>query len=405
MMGGLCSPSLHAQEEPAAPPQPAELPPIMGALYFDIWTLEKEVILRPIALQPLLELGLEPDTPLDAARRKEISDKVTAFLTGRCPLTVDGELLSFEADRANFIVPDPANFIPIEDEAVIPASEATLSVVFVAPLPTLDGTVNLNWDVFTEAGDPVRVVAVDIVGSRVFQVDPAKQAFSVLGRFPLGAREAPEPPPAPVSSGTNLPWLSILLGLIAIPVAVRIIRAEKRSAGPVILLVVLVATAAVAQKFVTMPLAGGGDEQVAAEQSEVIVDRLLRGVYHAFDYRDESKRYDVLDRVAGGDALTDIYLEVSRTLEQRQQDGARVRVHDIRIEKAEPTPLDDRRGFSTECDWEVTGKVGHWGHFHDRTNLYRARLTIEPLGDEWKITGLSLLTRDRQTTDVPEPAS
>lgn len=379
-----------------------EVPPILGALYLDPWTIEKEFIVNPLALQGQVDLGLEPGATIDGPRRAEIAAQLTEFLKGHCPLTVDGELLPFEADRAQFIEPDPANYVPIEEDAVIAVEEATLSVVFVAPLPSLDGAINLRWDLFAEGAETVRVVVVDIVGSRVFEVAESKPSFSVLGRFPVGAREAPEPPPAPASPARQLPWLSILLGLCAVPVAVLIVRSEQKRGGLVVVLVVLIASAAAAQKFVTIPIAGGEPEAVDADKSTLIVDRLLRGVYHAFGFRDESKRYDVLDRVAGGDALTAIYLEVSRTLEQRQQDGSRVRVHDLQVREAEPTALDAGRGFSTECDWEVSGKVGHWGHFHDRTNRYRARLTVEPLGESWKITGLTLLTRDRQVDEDPD---
>ena len=88
-------------------------------------------------------------------------------------------------------------------------------------------------------------------------------------------------------------------------------------------------------------------------------------------------------------------------LESRQRDGARVRVNNLRVERSRPGPLDDRLGFEAECSWEVSGRVGHWGHFHDRTNLYRATFVVEPIEDTWKITGLTLHSRDRDTDSSP----
>ena len=41
------------------------------------------------------------------------------------------------------------------------------------------------------------------------------------------------------------------------------------------------------------------------------------------------------------------------------------------------------------------GSVGHWGHVHQRTNQYQARLTVEAVGDRWKITALDLLQEER----------
>jgi hypothetical protein len=61
----------------------------------------------------------------------------------------------------------------------------------------------------------------------------------------------------------------------------------------------------------------------------------------------------------------------------------------------EPAPLKGDAGFVATCTWTVRGSVGHWGHIHQRTNKYKARITIKPVDGDWKITELQVLQEER----------
>jgi len=41
------------------------------------------------------------------------------------------------------------------------------------------------------------------------------------------------------------------------------------------------------------------------------------------------------------------------------------------------------------------GTVTHWGHTHDRVNRYRARLTVAPVGGQWRLVGMELVSEER----------
>ncbi len=47
------------------------------------------------------------------------------------------------------------------------------------------------------------------------------------------------------------------------------------------------------------------------------------------------------------------------------------------------------------ASWDVYGTVRHWGHVHYRCNTYRARVTLVPSEDYWKLTDLELLDQAR----------
>lgn len=132
-----------------------------------------------------------------------------------------------------------------------------------------------------------------------------------------------------------------------------------------------------------------------SEDAEEVVGALLRNVYVAFDFGEESTIYDALARSVSGELLTQIYLETQQSLELESQGGARVKVKEVRLLDVNPEDLDEEVGFVATCTWNVRGSVGHWGHIHQRTNQYEARLTVKPVDGEWKITDLELLEQQR----------
>ena len=393
---GACG-SLVAQQDTAPPAA------ISGALYFDAWQLEKEFLVSPLALQQWIDLGLTPESRLTKEQREALKPKIGEFLGEKCPATIAGELIPFTLDRLHFIEPNDNEFALIDPEAEVSVADVRISAVFAAPNTNLTEPVLLLWNLFPPGIATVTVNAADVAGTRPFKVSKIAPSITVGGRYELGARDAPKAPPAPPQPTMGIPWLSIILILCAVPVTIRIVRGKKRSPAAVAVLVLLAGGAAAASKFATYPIAHPFPKADVMDEGKGarVLDSLLRGVYHSFDYRDQSEQYDVLAKVVGGDALTDIFLEVRRTLESREKDGARVRVNDLKVEECQPTPLKGRRGFEAECAWEVRGRVGHWGHFHDRTNLYRASFVIEPLAGTWKITGLTLHARDRKPGPTP----
>ena len=129
----------------------------------------------------------------------------------------------------------------------------------------------------------------------------------------------------------------------------------------------------------------------AGEKSRTAVaESLLRNVYRAFDYHDESDIYDALARSASGDLLADLYLKIKRGLIMQEQGGAVARVQSVNVMKTEPLEGGGKSGFAERVTWQVEGTVEHWGHIHLRVNEYSADLKIEPVDGSWKITGLNV---------------
>ena len=392
--------STPGQEKGSAPPA------VSGALYLDAWQIEKEFLVSPLALQQWIDLGLEPDSKIGPGEKEGLKATIGKFLAGKCPVTIQDQALSFTLDRIHFIEPDATEFSLIEPEATVSVRDIRISAIYATPNSDPRQALQVFWDLLPEGSPFVSVKVADAGGTRNFNLTKFNPTLNIRGRYRPGARNPPPPPP-PLPTLTavepvRIPWLSLALIIILFPAGFILFRAKENLLIR-LTLIGLILPAAIVFKGVGIPLPGKTSSMVISDAAAArIMDPLLRGVYHSFNYQNRDQQYEELDKVAGGEALTPIFLEVQRTLQSRERDGSRVRVNDLRIESSKSSPLLQRPGFQTLCEWEVSGRVGHWGHFHDRLNLYRATFVVEPVEQKWKITLLTLY--DRQRTPVPPPA-
>ena len=126
-----------------------------------------------------------------------------------------------------------------------------------------------------------------------------------------------------------------------------------------------------------------------------MVTDLLRNVYQAFDYREESAIYDTLERSVAGNLLTEIYLETQRSLELTNQGGARAKVKSVEMQAIAITAADEPNAFRANATWNVNGSVGHWGHVHIRSNQYQAELLIQAVAGRWRLIDMNVLQEQR----------
>jgi hypothetical protein len=143
---------------------------------------------------------------------------------------------------------------------------------------------------------------------------------------------------------------------------------------------------------------------ITVTEAQPVLQSLLRNTYHAFEQRDESAVYDVLARSISGDLLQRIYLQTTQALALEATDGTRVKVTDLAVDVDGVTPQSDGKGFVAHGQWTAFGRVGHWGHLHQRVNKYKANMTVEAVDGAWKMTGLEVLEEVRDFQKQPPPA-
>ena len=162
------------------------------------------------------------------------------------------------------------------------------------------------------------------------------------------------------------------------------------------LAVALVAVAVILAPMFQVSFGAARAGGITEDDSRAILNSLLKNIYRAFDFRDEEDIYDKLAISVSGDLLEDIYLQHRKSMVIEQAGGAQAQVKEIEIKavQVEKSPeYDSALAFRTQ--WTALGTVGHWGHIHNRQNLYDAILTLTPVGGSWKIIDLELLEEKR----------
>jgi hypothetical protein len=250
----------------------------------------------------------------------------------------------------------------------------------------------MKWDLFTEKMQRVPASAVDQAGPLPTMLEPDYNVLEwenfLKNPYKPALVDIMQPPNSLGKLANWGQWFVLALSLLFLVLAIR--KWQKDGKVPV----------AAFGGFLLLSVAAGWlameshKARMNPEKLQQLVGDLLHNVYRAFDFRGEEVIYDLLARSANGDLLTSIYLETRRGLELANQGGARVKVKDIEVLE---TKLLQSSGqtFDVESRWNVSGSVGHWGHVHQRSNAYHARLQISEVDGAWKLTGLEILQEER----------
>lgn len=366
--------------------------PMSGFIYVEPYEVRKEIIVRPLDLQRWVDLGLEGRATIPVEIQPELTRRAAAFLRDRHKVVIDGQEIAPDLARINFLERTLRTSRVIEPPRELDLYSAILGVIFVYPTERLPQKVTMDWDLFDERIQLVAAASVDQAGSLPVYLEPD---FAVLEwqnflKNPVLPTlvEIRRPPTSIERLLGLLRWLLLPLGIgLAAWLLIGARRGELRR--------VAVASAATAAVVVGIGAFWvGGAATLSDDKSGEVVEGLLHNIYLAFDYRQEERIYDALDRSVTGDLLARIYLETRRGLELANQGGARAKVK--RIELLETSARAGEDGaFVARATWNVHGSVGHWGHVHQRSNGYQAELEIAPVDGVWKLTGLEILDEQR----------
>ena len=365
--------------------------PMTGFIYVEPYEVRKEIIVRPADIQRYVDLGLAGETIIPADRHDKIKQKIVEFLDDYFPVKINGEPVEGTVDRVNFLRRSLRSSVVVDNQD-LELLPSTVGVIYVFPTDGLPQTVEMEWDLFNEKTPTVPAATVDQAGPLPVILEPG---FSTLRwenflKFPElpTLTDLQKPPTVSQSVAGWGRWLLLVLSIVLLAGLLRSLFAKRTLSVP-LLSFSLSALAITVVFFHQHRQVAMNDERLTQ-----LVGDLLHNVYRAFDYRGEEVIYDVLEKSVSGELLTDIYLETQKGLELANQGGARVKVKTTEVNNAELLSRDGNR-LTIESDWKVSGSVGHWGHIHQRTNGYRAKLEISELDGVWKLTGLEILEEQR----------
>ena len=366
--------------------------PMSGFIYVEPYEVRKEIVARPKDLQSWIDLGLSGRQTIPVDIQDELKRTAAEFLREHHVVIIDGEAIAPELARINFLDRSLRTSRVIDPPIELDINSAMLGAIFVYPVvEPLPQRVTMTWDLFNDKIQLIPAASVDQAGALPVYLEPDYAVLewqNFLKNPVLPTLEVIVAPPSTVARVMlYLRWLLLAATLVVLIRLLYALRGEGPGRGAFYGLAgaVLVTAAAIYL---------GQQAVVSDERGQEIVGGLLHNVYRAFDFRDESKIYDVLQQSVEGDLLTQIYLETRRGLELASQGGARAKVKTIELTELTTRPGADA-GFVANATWTVGGAIGHWGHVHQRVNRYKADMRVQPVKGNWKLTGLDILEEER----------
>ncbi len=367
--------------------------PMNVFLYVEPYEVRVEIIMRPLDAQQWVDLGLAGRETITPEMYGTVQGRVADFLAEHLMLVINGEAAEPVLDRVNFLRRTLRKSTVIDPPEELSLFTAQLGVIFIVPRNGLPEEAEVTWDLFSEKIPAVPSAATDEAGPMPSILTPDDnvlrwQNFLLNPTIPtmVGVETPPRPYTRLLSAAG---WLGIAtVVLLALWTRLRFVRTRS-------LPLVQTIVAAVLALMTGLSLYGSRMARVDDTRSGEIVGALLHNVYRSFDYRQEGAIYDALARSMTGDLLTQAYLEIQRSLELRNQGGARVKVNEVDIVACRLRPAGGGIGFVADCRWNVTGSVGHWGHIHQRRNQYSAVVTVRAVDGAWRITDMELISEER----------
>jgi hypothetical protein len=370
---------------------------MMTFLYIEPYEVRHEMLVRVKDMESLLDLGLRDPDWIEEDEFRRVENAIGEFLRRHSNVNIDGVLGKGILDKVNFVQYTRRRTLFLTEPERLSVPSAMLGVVVTYFTEGLPQEVTMEWDLFTDRILQVPAKAIDPAGpfpTYLTPDDPVHTWDNFLKTYRIPTVDAIVVDPAHMPF--QLPALSIVLCLGLLPVGLawrRKIRSGESGKGSLWVGGILVIAALVAYPLVTIDAPGGDSGGLDGEQSEMLVKGLLRNIYRAFDFRNEEDVYDKLAVTVAGDLLTEIYLLNRQSFVVQQAGGAQAKVETVEIKEAAPERAGP--GYLFDTTWSAAGSVGHWGHFHYRTNRYRALITAVPEGGAWKIVGLEVLEETR----------
>ena len=373
---------------------------VMSFLYIEPYEVRHEILARVKDLSAWIEFDLRGDEFIEADENEQLKKQVGEFFLKRDGVLIDGKRLRPILDRTSLVKYSTTASTFISQPERLPINTTMVGVIITYLTEGMPLEVVNTWDLWSDRTQKVPTDAIDPAGGFPSYVTPEDNVHvwkNFLKNYTIPTVD--NVTVADRHKGLALPLGSLVCLLLLVLVIWDILRRKKtgRSIKAMMgLAVVLIAATVVMVPLFQMPVGSAQASRMTEDDARLILDSLLKNVYRAFDFRGEEDVYDKLAISVSGDLLSDIYLQHRKSMVVEQAGGAQARVKEIEIQgvQVEDSPK-KKNALNFRAEWTALGTVGHWGHIHNRQNLYDAILTLAPVDGSWKIIDLELLEEKR----------
>ncbi|MEN7548348.1 hypothetical protein AAG747_10545 [Rapidithrix thailandica] len=321
---------------------------VYSFIYITPFEVRHEILIPLATLETWLEIPRKDPMMLGVEEQSSALRKITDFFLRHQPIHVNQRQMQASVSRVDFYGLNFKDFAKRPEKQPLSTAHARVGIILSYPLREVPQSVQLTWGLFNKA--------VRKVNSIVYAFDDNLQA-----QF---TRKSPQ-----------YTWKNA--GRYSIQ-TISQVKAETESSW---------------FSFFT------GGEAPTEEQARKVFNTLLKNMYQAFDYRHEEQIYDALAISVSGELLSEVYLQIQKSLVMQEQGGAVSHIEEINITSG---MQQNRSGENTSeqfnyfATWTVKGTVEHWGHIHERVNRYSALFTLKADDHTWKISKIQLLDQQRE---------
>ena len=369
-------------------------------LYIEPYEVRHETLVRVKDMMAWLEFDLRGDEYIEEDEFNPVREQVAQFLLEREKVLIDGKQLKPILDKTAYVESSMLRSRFIEIPERVPLNTAMIGVVITYLTDGIPQRVETRWDLFSDRVQKVTGSMTDPAGPFPYDLEPGDNVLqwtNYLKNYTIPTVDNVEL--ADNHRGHLIPLGSLVCMALLLPVglSLRTRRKNGHSVKSLIgLLVLLIAGGMVLFPFAQVRVGSVQASQISEDDGKAILHSLLKNIYRAFDFREESDVYDKLAISVHGDLLTDIYLQHRKSFAVQQAGGAQAKVEEIDVQEvfvSDSASSDNALDFKVR--WTAMGTVGHWGHIHTRQNRYEAVLTMKPVDGAWKIISMELLEEKR----------
>lgn len=367
--------------------------PIRGFVSVEPFELRLEAI---VEVAPFREAWRLEEGAIDLSERQAVLDNIATLFESGVNLSAPGKEITYTGRSIRFIVPDPETGYVTDERPEIPPEEALVGITLSADVRGIR-ELRGEWLWFAPGQEKLVLEIASRGKPSARLLRPKEERFDWKLEEEIAMPGMLKVPEVERFQSQPLRHL-IFLGLVMLgAAAVVVIRLKQKSPAWVGWLTVGGIACCVTSFQVRIDRVEPLDDAAMEE----LVYASLRNMYHAFDFRDESSIYDILEKTVTGPLLEEVYLEIRQSLELESLGGPRVKVYEIalrdwrRSEEALPGDVRADDSLRVLANWATIGEVTHWGHTHERTNRYEAEVTFLAVEEQWKVSELELLNEER----------
>jgi hypothetical protein len=364
---------------------------LMSFLYVEPYEVRHEVLTRIKDLEEWMDLGLRGDDRIEPDEWDGLMARVGEFLLAKNTVMIDGSRAEPALTRANFVSVGLRGIQVIEEPQRLDTSTAILGVILSYRTGGMPEEVTVDWELFTDQIQRVPATAIDPAGPFMSYADPDDRIIEWQNH--LIDYRIPTIEAVPLGAGRrlSLPLTSLALLLLSIGAGGLAVRPRwlSRKVWAGVGLAGLVGAGLlwpVATVEVDNPFAGPPDQEAAAK----IVAQMAGNLHNAVQLREESRLQDAIALSVSQPQRDQVLPEVRRALAIEIQGGGTARVDTIGDVVVKDIESLDGGGFRALAEWRAEASAGHWGHLHQRRMAFSALMELMPVGDAWKLTGLTV---------------